>query len=126
MIGTMRISSLAKVAAWGLAGTIVFVTVCPINLRPVTETTVDLDRALAFAATGGVFALAYPRRWWLMLFVLPFAAFGIEALQFLAPTRHPQLPDAAFKAAGAAVGILLGRLVSGWLDTKVRHPRFAD
>lgn len=122
----MKSIPLTRLAAWGLTAAIVFVTVCPIDLRPHTETTVDLDRALAFAATGGAFALAYPRRWWLMLLVLPAAAFGIEALQLLAPTRHAQLPDAGFKALGAVIGVLLGRAASGWFETRTRRPRFAD
>jgi VanZ family protein len=33
------------------------------------------------------------------------AAFSIESLQFLSPTRHPALSDAVIKAFGALCGI---------------------
>ncbi|MBE7186341.1 MAG: VanZ family protein, partial [Methylobacterium mesophilicum] len=117
---------LAKFVAWALIAAIVFVTVCPIGMRPTTETTVNFDRGLSFVVTGVAFALAYPKRWWLLLLLLPVAAFGIEALQFLSPTRHPQLPDATFKAIGAIVGVLFGGLAAGWVRGRFRRPQFTN
>ncbi|GGE17945.1 hypothetical protein GCM10011390_41420 [Aureimonas endophytica] len=106
----VRLAHLSKLVAWGMIAAIVFVTVCPIGLRPPTETTVNLDRALAFALLGAAFALAYPKRGLALLILLPLAAFGIETLQYLSASRHPQLADASYKALGAAIGVCLGRL----------------
>ncbi|KAB0680919.1 VanZ family protein [Aureimonas leprariae] len=122
----MKIAFLAKLVAWGLVAAIVFVTVSPISIRPPTETTVNLDRALAFVAMGAAFAFAYPKHWWRLFLLLPAAAFGIEALQYLSPTRHPQLPDATFKAIGAFAGVLVGGVLVGWLRRKAGHLRFVD
>lgn len=107
-----------------MIGAVVFVTVCPIGMRPVTETTVDLDRALAFAVVGACFAVAYPRHWRLALLLLPVGAFGIEALQFLSTTRHPGLADAIVKAVGAACGILAGTAIVS-LRRPARRPGVA-
>ncbi|KQT84026.1 hypothetical protein [Aurantimonas sp. Leaf443] len=111
----MKHRTTVPLLAWGLLAAIVFVTLCPIGLRPATEISVNADRALAFALLGAVFALAYPGRWLWLLALLPLAAFGIEALQFLSATRHPHFEDAAFKALGAALGILAGRLAAAFL-----------
>ena len=80
----MMTNRLPKYIAWSVLLVIVIVTICPIGFRPHTLTTVGIDRAAAFAFCS--------------------AAFGIEALQFLSPTRHPHLMDAAVKAAGAIAG----------------------
>ncbi len=89
-----------KYVAWSLLLLIVIATVSPIGLRPHTLTTVSIDRAGAFAVCAPHSYLLSPT----------LAAgdrcrhrcrFGIEALQYLSPTRHPHLTDAAVKAAGA-------------------------
>ncbi len=98
----------AKPLAWLLLAGIIFVTVSPIGLRPHTITSVNLDRALAYMAVGFAFVLAYPRHWMAVAVLLVFGAVAIEFLQYLSPTRHARLHDAAVKAAGASIGVLAG------------------
>ncbi|MGQ8630715.1 antibiotic resistance protein VanZ [Agrobacterium sp. DKPNP3] len=100
----MMTNRFPKYVAWSLLLLIVIATVSPIGLRPHTLTTVSIDRAGAFAVCAAAFVLAYPRHWLLVIAAGIVAAFGIEALQYLSPTRHPHLTDAAVKAAGAIAG----------------------
>ncbi|MDH4441824.1 MAG: VanZ family protein [Rhizobium sp.] len=94
-----------QIIAWVLLGLCIAATVVPIGLRPHASLPANADRALAFAALGFAFGLAYPRRWLMVCLFLLLAAFSIESLQFLAPSRHPGLPDAMIKATGAIVGV---------------------
>lgn len=103
----MMTSRLPKYIAWSVLLLIVIVTICPIGLRPHTLTTVGLDRAVVFALCSAAFVSAYPRHWLAIIATGTVAAFGIEALQFLSPTRHPHMADAAVKAAGAIAGGLV-------------------
>lgn len=100
----MMTNRLPKYIAWSVLLAIVIVTICPIGFRPHTLTTVGIDRAAAFAFCSAAFVFAYPRHWLAVIVAGVTAAFGIEALQFLSPTRHPHLMDAAVKAAGAIAG----------------------
>ncbi len=100
---------LLKLAPWACLAAILFVTVSPISLRPGDILPVDLDRALAFTLLGVLFVLAYPRHILLCAVLLVLGAGVIETLQFLSPTRHAHWEDAAVKAAGAAIGVLIGR-----------------
>lgn len=117
----MMTNRLPKYVAWSVFLLIVIVTICPIGFRPHTLTTVGIDRAAAFAFCSAAFVFAYPRHWLAVIVAGVTAAFGIEALQFLSPTRHPHLMDAAVKAAGAIAGGLFtitcllfrGRLTAG-------------
>ncbi|NUL17669.1 antibiotic resistance protein VanZ [Agrobacterium tumefaciens] len=100
----MMTNRLPKYVAWSVLLLIVIVTICPIGFRPHTLTTVGIDRAAAFAFCSAAFVLAYPRYWLAIIMAGIVAAFGIEVLQFLSPTRHPQLTDGAVKAAGVVAG----------------------
>ena len=104
----MTIRRFLQLAAWSLFALILLATLSPIGLRPDTITTVNLDRALAYAAVAGAFVLAYPRHWKLAAMLLLCGAGVMEAMQFLSPTRHPELADAAVKTGGAAFGIVCG------------------
>jgi hypothetical protein len=94
-----------QIIAWLLLGLCIAATVVPIGLRPHMALPADADRALAFAVLGMAFGLAYPRRWLTVCLFLVLAAFSIESLQFLSPSRHPGLPDAIIKAVGALFGV---------------------
>ncbi|WP_337266367.1 VanZ family protein [Oryzifoliimicrobium ureilyticus] len=94
--------------AWLALAAIVFVTISPIGLRPRDVAPVDFDRAAAFALTAFLFVIAYPRHWMICAVLIVFSAFGIEALQYLSPSRHAHLHDALVKSAGAVVGSLIG------------------
>lgn len=112
------ITKFARPLAWLLLAFIIFVTVSPIGLRPDTVTTVDTDRAAAYLLAGLAFALAYPRQWKTVAVLLIAGAVAIEYLQYLAPTRHPRLHDAAIKAMGAALGLLAGWVINKWREAK--------
>ena len=104
----MMTTRLIKLTAWVILAAIIFVTVSPIGLRPHTITSVNADRALAYVVTAAAFVLAYPRHWKRVALLLMAGAMGFELLQFLSPTRHAHLTDAAVKAAGAAGGVIVG------------------
>jgi hypothetical protein len=101
-------SRLIKLLPWLALAAIIFATVSPIRLRPQDFASVDIDRAGAFAAMALLFMLAYPRQWLLCGILVILGAGGIELLQYLSPTRHAHLDDAVVKAAGAAIGCLMG------------------
>jgi VanZ family protein len=111
----MMINRLAKPLAWFLLAGIIFVTVSPIGLRPHTITSVNIDRALAYLLVGLAFALAYPRHWMTVAALLVVGAVAIEYMQYLSPSRHARLNDAAVKAVGASFGVLAGCMVNRFL-----------
>lgn len=108
----MTADRFSKPLAWLLLAAIIFVTVSPIGLRPHTITSVNIDRALAYLVVGLAFAVAYPRHWIMVGALLVIGAVGIEFLQYLSPTRHARIHDAAVKAVGACLGVLVGMLVN--------------
>ncbi|THV12780.1 VanZ family protein [Rhizobium rhizophilum] len=108
----MNIRRFARFAAWTGLALIVFVTILPIDARPSTVTTTDLDRALAFIVMSGLFIIAYPRRALAISIALFLAAFLIELTQFASVTRHPQMHDAVIKALGVMVGVIGGFVVN--------------
>lgn len=56
------------------------------------------------------FMLGYPRRTVLIVLLVIFSAFTLEAMQLLTPDRHGRLLDAIVKAVGGLAGIGAGRL----------------
>lgn len=111
----MNLPLLLRIAAWLLLLGLVFVTLSPIGLRPVSPLPVQVERALALAVIGFVFALAYPRHIVLVALVVLGATVLLEALQVLAPSRHGRLVDVAVKLVGGGIG-----LVAGWAATRLR------
>jgi VanZ family protein len=110
IVSFMTADKFSKPLAWLLLAAIIFVTVSPIGLRPHTVTSVNIDRALAYMVVGLAFAVAYPKHWMTVALLLIAGAVFIEYLQYLSPTRHARLHDAAVKALGATVGIAIGSL----------------
>jgi VanZ family protein len=108
----MMTSTFLRAAAWAILAGIVFVTVSPINLRPHTMTTVNVDRAAAYAIVGMLFALAYPRNWKTTMVLLVAGAAGFEFLQIFSSTRHARIDDALVKALGAVAGVAIGHVYS--------------
>jgi len=53
---------LFRCVAWLLLAAIAYSTLSPIELRPVTGFSADLERFVAFAAVGAAFCLGYPKR----------------------------------------------------------------
>jgi VanZ family protein len=104
----MMTSISLRASAWAILAFIVFVTVSPINLRPHTLITVNIDRAAAYAVVGALFALAYPKNWKTTAILLVIGAAGFEFLQIFSSTRHARIEDAMIKALGALVGVAIG------------------
>jgi VanZ family protein len=100
-----------RLTAWVLFSAVVLMTVGPLGLRPQTHFPPDLERFAAYALLGLLFALAYPRHLWLLGPFLVAAAGALELGQFFVPHRDAHLSDFLFKAGGAVVGLIVGRLV---------------
>lgn len=105
-----------RVVAWLLLAGLIFVTLSPIDLRPISPLPVQLERAAALALIGFVFAIAYPRRILLVALVVLGATVGLELLQLIQPSRHGRVIDAAVKLIGGSGGLLLG-----WLFARLRR-----
>lgn len=104
----------ARPIAWLLLAAILFMTISPIQMRPMTGELADIERLIAFALVGFAFALGYPRYWILVICLVVGSAFAFEAVQFLSPSRHAHFHDAALKAIGGVGGILAGAVLN-WL-----------
>ena len=103
------IQRISSVTGWLALAFIVYATLSPIQDRPVIAGA-QLEHFAAFAVLGIAFALAYPRRVFLIAAIVLISAFGLEALQLLTPDRHARLLDALVKAAGGVCGIGIGQL----------------
>lgn len=114
----MMTTKIFKLAAWLSLAAVAFATASPIGLRPHDVLPVNIDRALAFTVMAALFVMAYPRHWMIAAALLIAGAFGIELLQLLSPTRHAHLFDANVKAAGAAVGVIIGRAWNEFAATR--------
>jgi VanZ family protein len=97
-----------RVVAWLLLIGLVFVTLSPINLRPITPLPTQLERAVALSVVGAAFALAYPKRIALVCFLVLGATIAIEVLQLIAPSRHGRIVDVVVKLIGGSFGIAAG------------------
>jgi hypothetical protein len=94
----------AIIAASIVLGGIVFLTVCPVHLRP-TSGVAHLDRFIAYAVLGALIALSLRRRPAVALLMAVGLAVGLEALQLIIPGRDARVEDAIVKAMGASVGV---------------------
>ncbi|WP_375454024.1 hypothetical protein [uncultured Methylobacterium sp.] len=95
-----------RVAAWLVVTILVVVTLSPIGLRP-SVAPANVERACAYGGLGLLFALAYPRRWLVVLVGVVALAGTLELGQVLTQTRHGRLADFVVKAGAAACGALL-------------------
>jgi hypothetical protein len=99
---------IARLLGWLALAALVFVTLAPIGLRPVSGAPVSLERLGAFAVLGFLFAFGYPKRPVQVLALVIIAAAGLEAFQLLEATRHGRMGDFLFKATGGSIGVLVG------------------
>jgi hypothetical protein len=109
-----------RILAWLLLVGLAFVTVAPIEFRPVTPLPTQLERALALALVGFVFALAYPRRILLVVLLLFASTTLFEALQLVEPSRHGRFLDLAVKLAGCGLGLACGSALALWSGRKTK------
>ncbi len=105
-------NKIVAIAAWFTFGAIVLFTLSPIQMRPGDIITPDVDRAMAFFLLSTLFATTFPKRILLIAVLTVMAAGGLELMQHLSPTRHGELSDALFKAAGGLAGAGLAYLIS--------------
>ena len=102
---------LLAAAAWIAFALIVFVTISPIDMRPVITTNPDIERFAAFALLGLLFGLAYPRRLAVDASFVVIAAGVLETFQLITRDRHGHAADAFVKAAGGAFGVAMALII---------------
>lgn len=102
------IETLCRILAWVSLAAIAFVTVAPLELRPTSGLSPQIERLAAFAVVGALFSAAYSRHIWIAAAVVIGAAVLLELLQLLAPSRHGRLFDASIKTVGAMAGLTAG------------------
>lgn len=112
----MTLTTALRVVAWLLLAGLIFVTLSPINLRPISPLPTQLERAIAVMLVGFVFALAYPRRFVLVTAIVLGATALLEVLQLVTPSRHGGWADVAVKLLGGSIG-----LVAGWIINRLRR-----
>jgi glycopeptide antibiotics resistance protein len=115
---------LTPLLAWLLLVAIAFVTLAPIGFRPNSGYSPSIERFAAFGAVGFLFALAYPRRLWLIVAIVLGAAIAFEALQLVSASRHGRVFDLAVKLVGGGAGIAAGVVVD-WVWRRLRAGRAA-
>ncbi|ABD05715.1 conserved hypothetical protein [Rhodopseudomonas palustris HaA2] len=113
-----RYQTALRVAAWLGLAFVAMATLSPLGLRPTTGWPPSIERFLAFALVGGLFAAAYPRYILFAAAIVLGAALLFEILQVLAPSRHGRLFDAAVKLSGGTVGLIAGWLAVRWMPRR--------
>lgn len=98
----------SRLLGWLALATLIFVTLAPIGLRPISGAPVSLERLGAFAVLGLLFAFGYPKYPVRVLALVLLAAAGLEALQVIEATRHGRFADFLVKAAGGGFGVAMG------------------
>jgi hypothetical protein len=99
---------LAAVGAWLSLGFIAYATLSPLAVRPHVAS-VGFEHIGAFAVTGLLFAVAYPRHSLTVAILVFGSAIILEFSQLLTPDRHARFSDLLIKLAGGSIGILTAR-----------------
>lgn len=102
---------LLSAAAWTAFALIVFVTISPIEMRPVVTSDPNIERFAAFALLGLLLGLAYPRRLVVDASFVVAVAGVLETFQLITRDRHGHAADAFVKAAGGAFGVAVALLI---------------
>jgi hypothetical protein len=102
---------LLMTAAWIALAFIVFVTLAPLETRPVITENPNIERFAAFALVGLLFGLAYPRRLAVDASFVVIVAGLLETLQLVTRDRHGHIADAFVKAAGGAFGVAMALIM---------------
>ncbi len=102
--------TLVRLAAWIVAAILVFVTLSPIEARPVIASP-HLERAAAYALFGFLLALSYPRRWRLAVMASVAMAGLLELAQGLTASRHGRLFDFSVKGTAAVMGVIAAQVL---------------
>lgn len=97
----------SRLFAWGMAVSIVLLSVCPPSDRPSTDVPHNLEHFLAFAITGLFFAFGYPTRYLILTGALILFTIGIEAAQLWVPGRHARVSDLTVDSLAVILGVWL-------------------
>lgn len=100
---------LVVIAAWLSLAFIAFATLSPAELRPQIAGP-GFEHVVAFAVSGLLFGVAYPRHLILVVVLVLVSAVVLEAIQLITPDRHGRLSDLLVKIAGGSAGIMIARL----------------
>jgi hypothetical protein len=103
---------MCRVLAWLCLAAIAVVTVGPLNWRPESGMSPQIERFAAFAFAGVLFSTAYSRHVFVAAAIVITAAIGFELLQLIEPSRHGRVFDAAVKIVGSITGLTLGYFIS--------------
>lgn len=95
-------------AAWLSLAFIAYATLSPIGLRPHVGGP-GFEHLAAFAVTGLLFGLAYPRALVPVIVLVLCSACILEVLQLFVPGRHARVSDLVVKLAGGGIGIIAAR-----------------
>jgi hypothetical protein len=109
----MQRLGLVRTATWILVALIVAVTLVPLGLRPVVTANPSVERAAAYALTGLLMMVSYPKHWRRILIGSILLAGGLEAAQTLTGTRHGRFDDFLVKAGAALAGAVAGLALAG-------------
>jgi hypothetical protein len=109
---------LLATAAWAALALIVFLTISPLDMRPVATADPDIERFAAFVLVGLLFGLAYPRRLVVDAAFVMTAAGVLEALQLITRDRHGHIADALVKASGGAFGVAMALMILPILERR--------
>ena len=112
---------LLAAAAWTALALIVFLTVSPLDMRPIVTADPNIERFAAFALIGLLFGLAYPRRLVVVASLVMISAGVLEAFQLMTRDRHGLIADAFIKAAGGAFGVAMALMILIMLERRKAH-----
>jgi hypothetical protein len=118
-----------RILAWLCLVGIAIVTVGPLNWRPESGISPQIERFAAFALAGLLFSTAYSRHILIASAIVVAAAIGFELLQLIEPSRHGRVFDAAVKIVGSITGLTIGYCFSRLalpLVWRFRSPRGAS
>lgn len=112
------VETFCRVLAWVGLAVIAFVTVAPLEFRPTSGLSPQIERLAAFAAVGVLFSTAYSRHIWIAAAVVIGAAVLLELLQLLEPSRHGRLFDAGIKTMGSIIGLTVGYIFARFISRR--------
>ncbi len=98
----------ARVAAWCLLTIIVFLTLSPASLRPVTPVPHALEHAAIFFLAGLAFGVGYEAQTRALAIGAIAFSTALELAQLMVPGRHARLNDFFVDAVAALAGVLIG------------------
>jgi len=101
-----------RILAWLCLAAIAVVTVGPLNWRPESGLSPQIERFAAFALVGLLFSAAYSRHIFIAAAIVIGAAIVFELLQLIEPSRHGRIFDAAVKIVGSMTGLTIGYIFS--------------